>query len=268
MARSARPQPPNPDPTEQLSYWDVSRRPLQMLIFLLPLILFYELALARLLQSDGKVLTNEAHKTLLQFFDAVGFSHSSTLVLGGIVIGVVLLLWHLLLRDPWTIDWPAIGLMAVEVLILTIPLLVLSRIIVETPAVHSGWLAMLRGSNGDIAQLGFLSGVAISVGAGLYEELVFRMLLIAALHTLLVDVGKLPHLLGAGIAIIVSAAAFTWYHPLEAAGGGISTYRLTFFFVAGLYFGLIYVLRGFGIVVGVHAMYDIITVLPQLAEDG
>ena len=43
-------------------------------------------------------------------------------------------------------------------------------------------------------------------------------------------------------------------------------YRLTFFFAAGLYFGLIYMFRGFGIVVGVHAVYDIITVLPRLAD--
>jgi hypothetical protein len=60
--------------------------------------------------------------------------------------------------------------------------------------------------------------------------------------------------MGATIAVLVSAAAFTLYHQRHAWP------EVTFFFLAGVYFGAIYVVRGFGIVVGVHALYDIITV--------
>ena len=70
--------------------------------------------------------------------------------------------------------------------------------------------------------------MSISIGAGLYEELLFRMMLIAVLHTLLVDVGKLASPVGATIAVVISAAAFTAYHPLKdgclRAGAG-STQR-------------------------------------------
>ncbi len=65
---------------------------------------------------------------------------------------------------------------------------------------------------------------------------------------------------------VTSAAAFTIYHPVEAASGGVSIRKVAFYFLAGLYFGGIYVLRGFGIVVAVHALYDIVTVL--LLTDG
>ncbi len=82
----------------------------------------------------------------------------------------------------------------------------------------------------------------------------FRMLLIAVLHTILVDLGKASNGIGAAVAIAVSAAAFTWYHPLNGSGQ-----RLAFFFLAGLYFGAIYMARGFGIVVAAHAWYDIVT---------
>ncbi len=65
---------------------------------------------------------------------------------------------------------------------------------------------------------------------------------------------------GVQIAVVVSAAAFTAYHPLRDATGAFSMPRVTFYLLAGLYFGAVYVVRGFGIVVGVHAFYDIMVV--------
>lgn len=267
MARPARTTTPTIDDPDPTSYWQVSKRPLQMLVFLLPLILFYEIALSRLLQADGRVLTNEAHKTLLQFFEVFGFNHSATLVLGGVVIVLVLLLWHLLNRDPWRVEWRCAGLMALEVAALTVPLVALSRLVSSPPAAGLATIASSGASGGGSPSMDLLSGIAISVGAGLYEELAFRMVLIAALHTLLVDLGKLPHTAGAAIAIVISAGAFTWYHPLGEAGRGVSMVRLTFYFVAGLYFGLVYWFRGFGIVVGVHAVYDIVTISTWVPVD-
>ena len=121
-------------------------------------------------------------------------------------------------------------------------------------------LVVIGQSEPSLAGLGLGSKLAISIGAGLYEELMFRMLLIAVIHTLLVDVGKASHKVGAVIAVLVSALAFAVYHPLDDGQGGISAQKLCFFFIAGLYFGAVYVMRGFGIVVGVHALYDVITV--------
>lgn len=246
-------------------YLAVSRRPLQMLAFLLPLIIGYEIALSLLLRHDNEIITNLAHKTLIQFFNVFGMSHSGGLLLGGILIVVVLLVWHVLARDPWHVDFTALGLMALESAALVVPLLALGRILgnsfssvalatVGAPSPAGGAAPV------DVAGLDLVSRVAISVGAGLYEELAFRMLLIAALHTLFVDLGKMSHMIGASIAVILAAGAFTWYHPLGGPSGEVSMARLTFFFLAGLYFGIVYVLRGFGIVVAVHALYDIITI--------
>jgi hypothetical protein len=238
-------------------YRVASKKPLPILVFLLPLVIAYEAGLALLLRSSQGVLTNKAHETLLQFFDAFGTAATGGLYLGGAAIVVVLLVWHLLNRDPWRIDPVTPGLMAIESLVLTVPLIVLGVVIGGSAAIGS---AAGAPASSDLATMSIWSKLAISIGAGLYEELLFRMLLIAGLHTLLVDVGKLGPALGAGIAIAVSAAAFTWYHPLQGETGGLSIQRIAFYFLAGLYFGLLYVVRGFGIVVGVHALYDIIVV--------
>ncbi len=236
------------------TYLGVSKKPLTILAFLLPLVVAYEIGLAFALQSSEGVLTNKAHVTLLRFFDTFGISAGGGLYLGGAVLVVVLLVWHMLNRDPWRLEPATPGLMAVESLMVTIPLIVLAQVILRNSAASQPVPATPVVDPAALGSLTIWSKLAISIGAGLYEELMFRMLLIAVLHTLLVDVGKLNSTLGAVIAIVVSASAFTIYHHSAGLGSGV------FFFVAGLYVGGVYVVRGFGIVVGVHAIYDIIMV--------
>ena len=71
---------------------------------------------------------------------------------------------------------------------------------------------------------------------------------------------------GSIVAILVSAAVFTWYHPLANAAGTLSPQRVAFFFAAGVYFGAVFVVRGFGIVVAVHALYDLVVAVLLLGE--
>lgn len=235
-------------------YLAISRQPLTTLVFLLPLIVAFEACLALVLRSGDGLTTNtvEAHRQLLAFFSRFGIAPGGGLYLGGIVIVVVLFVWHLLRRDRWRVSWPLLMGMGAESLLLAVPLLLLGSLI-------SGGMATVPPAG--FSSLDLMSQMAISVGAGLYEELAFRMILIAALHTLLVDIGGLPDRLGTTIAIIVSAIAFTTYHDLHGPDGVLSYARVVFLLAAGGYFGAIYAVRGFGIVVGVHAAYDILTVL-------
>jgi len=242
----------------EVGYWHDAKRPLNILAFLILPILAYELGLALVLRSEQGVLTNKAHESLLHFFDAFGVNAEGSLYLGGIVIIVVLLLWHVLNRDPWKLQPQTLALMLVESMALTLPLLVLGQVIARSNVPAFAAQSMDAGS---IASLSTSAKLAISIGAGLYEELAFRMLLIAALHFFLVDMLKATHKVGFAVAVVVSAAAFTWYHDLAGAGGQLSVQRLLFFFAAGLYFGAVYALRGFGIVVAVHAIYDVVTIL-------
>ena len=237
------------------AYFDASKKPLQILVFLLPLVIAYEIALAFFLPTgEGVVITVKAHQTLLRFFDTFGITAGGGLYLGGAALIVVLLIWHVLTKDKWKVDGSTWGLMAAESIVLTIPLIVLAQVILPSSVSTEAVATSLATAAQEIGSLSKWSQFAISVGAGLYEELLFRMLLIAVIHTLLVDVVKISTSNGATIAVIISAIAFTIYHPLDGTGS------VVFYFLAGLYFGSIYVVRGFGIVVGVHAVYDIIMV--------
>lgn len=249
------------DPTESSlleSYWAAARRPLPTLYFLLPLIVAYELGLVFRLTSDEGVLTNVAHESLLRLFDVFGLPVAGGLYMGGALIVIVLIVWHLLTADPWRVRPGVVLLMAVESVVLVGPLLVFGQI------VAGGMAAGLSGGMAggvavtDLSQLDPISRVAISVGAGLYEELIFRMLLIAVLHTLLVDVVRASNGVGSTVAVVVSAACFAVYHPLADASGELAWNKLIFFFGAGVYFGVIFLARGFGIVVATHALYDVV----------
>ena len=104
-----------------MSYWELSRKPLQILLFLAPLIVVFELAL--LMYGDPDLFSNEAREKLMRFFDVFGISRSVGLHLGGFGIVVVLLAWHALAREPWRASFGTMGVMAFESVALAAPLI-------------------------------------------------------------------------------------------------------------------------------------------------
>ncbi|MBX3374497.1 MAG: CPBP family intramembrane metalloprotease [Phycisphaeraceae bacterium] len=236
------------------SYAVESRAPAAILVFLLPLIAFYEICLLYLLRTgDGlSIQTVEAHRALLRFFQALGIEPRIGLHLGGVVIVLVLLIWQLLSGGSWRLRAAVPIGMAGESLVLAIPLLAINALVAP--------LAMMPAAGVEFASLNVPSRIAISIGAGLYEELIFRMLLIAAVHTLLVDVTGTSARIAATVAVLISAAAFTPYHDLRGPDGRLVIGRMLFYFLAGVWLALVYIVRGFGIVVGAHAAYDLLTI--------
>lgn len=92
------------------------------------------------------------------------------------------------------------------------------------------------------------------VGAGIYEEVLFRL----GLYTGLVYLFRLvllPSLFASLIAAVLSSLVFAAAHR---GGGDFPAAQFLFLTFAGLYFTTVYVTRGFGIAVGCHAAYDIL----------
>ena len=236
-----------------LSYWFRSRQPLEILVFLSPFIVLYEIGMVYLLRQDQGTLTNLAHELIIRFMDIFGVNFLG-LSLPAIIVVLVLLLWHVLTRAPWSLDLRTCPLMFLESIVFVLPLLVAGRVIPQV-------LPMMAEGEELMGSLGSLEWIALSIGAGLYEELVFRMLVVFVVHTLLVDLLKVTEGWALAIAILVSAVLFTVYHPLEGVDGSQSMARVGFYAFAGVWFGLVYVFRGFGIVVATHVFYDVAILL-------
>jgi len=118
-----------------------------------------------------------------------------------------------------------------------------------------GTLHML--SLAPLQQLDTPTKLMVSLGAGLYEELLFRVILVSGLATFgRVVCGMSPRVAGA-FAVVLGAAIFSAFHYIGAYGDVLTVQSFTFRMIAGLFFSALYLLRGFGIVAWTHALYDV-----------
>lgn len=239
--------------TAQLSnaYWDVTHRPLQCLVFLLPMILAYEVGMillhGRLPEDQWPTLA--AQQILKWFFSLFG---ASGVYFPGAALIAVLLCWHIVSRQPWRISAPPLVGMAGESVLLAIPLLMLNR-----------WLPVLR-SAVNLSGADHIAGtdnLLLSVGAGLYEELVFRLIIISLVMLLLKDIIRVREVWGVAIAVVVSSFLFAAHHYQPVGADEWRLPEFVFRTAAGAYLAAVFVVRGFGLAVGCHIIYDVIAFL-------
>jgi membrane protease YdiL (CAAX protease family) len=95
------------------------------------------------------------------------------------------------------------------------------------------------------------------IGAGIYEEILFRLCLFSLLDHMLRTIG-LFRPLSFMIASFIAALAFATAHHLGPNGEPVTTQRFLFRVTAGIYFSIIYFTRGLGIAVGTHIGYDLL----------
>lgn len=235
------------------SYAKLATRPLHVLVFLLPLIVAYEIGSARYLTRPGVIETVQARRIVRDIFDVFG---AASFFLPGAALVAVLLAWHIFVKDRWRLRPAVLIGMLLESALWTMPLLVLAMMFGAKAAAATDTATALTSQP-------WQARLTLAIGAGLYEELLFRLVLITFLHFVLVDLAKVEHKGGCVLAVLISAVAFAFYHKISDAGnpGLVSLQLLIFYTLAGAYFGAMFFLRGFGIVVGAHALYDAIVLL-------
>jgi membrane protease YdiL (CAAX protease family) len=223
----------------QEGYWSLSRTPLTSLVFAMPLVLAYEGGVLLLGRGSPR---NGADVWLRQLLDAMGFG-SYFLLPTLTVIG--LLAWHHIEHDRWRFSPVVLAGMAVECVLWAAALIGVARLQDRL------WpLAAAVAGDGVFARL-----VAFC-GAGLYEEVLFRLLLLPILVWVFQRVGFST--VAAGFwGLVSSSVLFSLAHYVGPLGDAFAIYSFTFRFLAGLFFAILFTLRGFGIAAGSHAVYDI-----------
>ncbi len=237
-----------PAPPLVPGYWTQSQQPLQVLIFLLPFLAVYEVGL---LWFKAKSRPNLAEVLLQKFFLIFGVDNPTlSYHLPALVIVVVLVTWHLTRRDKATFDPRTYIGMLIEAVLLAMPLFVFG-------------LMLFRGTQPSFATSWSTAGVHLleSIGAGLYEEFVFRVLGIALVHAILVDLLALPEKWGAAGAITITAVLFSAAHFYAQS---FHWGKFLYFAAAGVFFAIVYLLRGYGIAAGAHAAYNTFIVLQMM----
>jgi Type II CAAX prenyl endopeptidase Rce1-like len=118
-----------------------------------------------------------------------------------------------------------------------------------------------RLAGGMIAEQGLGTRFVMSLGAGVWEETVFRLGIMTGIAVLLERVLGLGRWVAVAVGLLASAVLFSAMHHIPPYGDPLHICVFTFRVLAGCFFGLIYWTRGFAIAVYTHALYDIYVLL-------
>lgn len=229
-------------------YLAESRAPRYTITVALPLLLAYEL-LARLLADSGVGVRNGADVLLKWLFVGIGGGR-------GLLVFNVLLLglggW-LVARDWRRHRGPLLprvfGLMLLESAVLALLVGVV---------VGQATRALLQHlSIQGMQDFGLGTQLMLSLGAGLYEELLFRVLLVGALALLGERVFGWSRRAAGVMACLAGALLFSAFHYIGPYGDPWQLGSFTFRALAGVVFSALYLTRGFGITAWTHALYDV-----------
>jgi len=241
-------------PPTSKSYWQLARAPRHSLLFALPLLLLYEL-LAFALTHDAIVgVRNGADVMLKSLFVGLG-GRNGLVVFGLLLLGVG---GWLVARDvrrsgpPMPRLFLLMGLESLGwALVFGWVASTLTSLLLRVP------LALALAA----ARMDLPTQLMISLGAGLYEELLFRVLLVAGLAYGARRLLKWSPMASGVLAAVVGALLFSAFHYIGPLGDELRLGSFTFRAIAGLLFSGLYLTRGFGITAWTHALYDVILVL-------
>ncbi len=239
------------------SYFESVCQPLYALCFLMPFMILYEVGTI-LVNTDqiSHVQSNVAAFTwILGIARLIGVSNQIVWAFPVLVVVIITFFLHLSSANSWRIRFPWLCWMGFESMFLTLPLFVIGIIM-------NGSRSFAAGPLGNV----YYARLVIGIGAGIYEELVFRLILLGLLLLFFDDVLRFGHTLSIIMATLISAALFSAHHYY---GIDISTGQLVrldealevssflFRMAAGVYFAIIFHYRGYGITAGTHAFYNV-----------
>jgi len=230
-------------------YLKYTRSPWYSFLFALPLLALYQAAVFLANLTEGRAVINGADAIIRNLLAVVGVS-------GWLGAAVVLALVAGMLayradaqhrKGPirWRYFWGVLAESTIYGL--------LFGSLVAFITVHllpgGGFLQIGRG-------LSFGQQLASGLGAGLYEELVFRLGLTGGLLGVLRALGLKPGAATA-IAVLLSSVVFSGFHYVGPYGEPFQVYSFAFRFVAGLVLAGLFAARGFAVAAWTHSLYDV-----------
>jgi hypothetical protein len=235
-------------------YLELTRTLTYSLIFTLPLLLLYELGTVLMARTDPAALRNGADVLLRSLLAAGGLQ--GTAAFTGLLVGLAIVLVLMeRRRKRVTVRLAPFAGMAAESVLYAV--LFGSVVGTMTSWLLGGMGTRLSAGEGALASLSVSQGIVLSLGAGVYEELLFRVLLVGGLWALFRSSGLSRGRAGVFSALL-AALVFSGFHYIGPYGDQWAVGSFVFRFLAGLAFSVLFLVRGFGITAWTHALYDVL----------
>ena len=234
-------------------YLEKSRSPWYSFIFAFPALVIYELGLFWMRNIEFKYIQNSADFLIEKIINNSSFEvlHISSIIF--FVVLIAILAYQKKKFRSVQVNIKYLNFMIVESLIYASILFFIM-----------GNIYLMDVSSNDL-----LSNIILSFGAGIYEELIFRVLLIYLFAKLVKFLFRLGNSSSELYAIFFSAILFSLFHFIQIESfnlysliGFVSDNKDAFAlrFIAGIFLGILYLKRGFGITAITHSIYDIFVI--------
>lgn len=232
--------------TEATRYLQEGSGPWADLALTLPIFLIYHLFVVFLdVRNAADVVTRELVQLAQHSLPAYG---GLTLAIGATFAGILIVAGR-----EHELHWQRFLWVALEGIAYAVAMrFVASYVVGSLPAIVG------------VTELGLrdrFAGLVMSLGAGFYEEIAFRVLLFGLGAKVLLWLFPVPTpfkraLITVGWAL-VAAAVFSGWHYVGELGDPFELRSFVFRWVCGLVFTVIYAFRGFAPAVWTHTLYDI-----------
>ncbi|MCK5944334.1 MAG: CPBP family intramembrane metalloprotease [Planctomycetes bacterium] len=240
-SRKAEPEPAA-EPLRPIGYFHWSREPAVGLFAVLPLWLTYILLRWQLAPHER----NGAEVLLMQQLSRLGDRAHLVVSVAFALLIAAAARWLVKHKVPWS---RVAAVIALEGLVYGVML---------GPIASAMTSSANRLLSASVSADDLVPNLVGSIGAGVFEELVFRL----GLMSVLVWVGmravrewSLPRWLAGLFAVVVSALVFSWFHHL--CGEPYDRGRFLFRTMAGVLLGLLMWGRGYGVCVYTHTVYNL-----------
>ncbi len=230
---------------EKSSYWEDSRGLTFGLLAVIPLLLLYEAGVVLFRSGQEANLVGQILKAPLQRL--FGTQHAFLVLNGALILILVLIAGRL--TDRGRLRFGLFAGLFLESLVYAFLLGRLTLLGVEAVGME---LSVDRSR--------LVEGLLFSVGAGVYEELMFRLALLGFMLHLLVDFYEFDRVFSMVLSIVVASALFSLAHFVVEP---FTREAFFFRFLAGLLLSVLYCTRGLAVAVYTHAIYDCFRVIEE-----
>jgi len=226
------------------SYWRSTRSPLYSFLFTIPLFFIYEIGIFLTSSDDMFILRNGADALMRQILATFGIA-------GLYWIGAIFFIGFIITFILQRKYWEETQIHSDYFLLMMMESVAWSALIYF---LMSNVYLLLMNPTGSM----LVQQVTLAVGAGIYEEFLFRVLLIAGISVILGFIFQWSDKSRNWAAMVIAAGIFSSFHFIGEYGDFFSFNIFMVRFLAGIVLGTLYFLRGFGITAWSHAVYDLI----------